>query len=30
MAKINIVITAQPTDFDTFANELGYLSEVYK
>ena len=30
MAEINIKITAQPADFDQFANELGYLTEVSK
>jgi len=30
MSEINIKITAQPADFDTFADELGYLTEVLK
>jgi len=30
MATINITITAQPSDFDVFANELGYQTEVEK
>lgn len=30
MAEINIKITAQTSDFNQFANELGYLTEVFK
>ncbi len=30
MATINIAITAQPADFEQFANELGYQTEVQK
>ena len=30
MSSITITITALPADFDTFANELGYQTEISK